>query len=130
MTNIKTNGPILNKNGDSQGPADTSYLDGEPGTKRGETRWSQVGEDSGQTPAPKQPNERDESATSQEASSPSIAGIGKASYIAAVTQVDTDRGPVMDAVYNGAITEGSRMTDSEDVNGPRDHKLSTSSRMP
>jgi len=96
----------------------------------GETRWSQVAEDAGQTPAPKQPNERDESASSQAPESASMGAIGKLAHHDAETRADTDRGPVLDAVYNGAVTEGHRVGDEEKVDGERDHAKSTSSRNP
>ena len=96
----------------------------------GETRWLQASGDGLQRPVPQQPNELDESASSQAAASPSMAGIGKAAYHDAVTSEDTDRGPVMDAVYNGSVTQGRRMDDEEDVRGERDPMKSTSSKTP
>ena len=97
-----------------------------PGT--GETHWSQASSDGLQSPVPKQPTERDESASSQAASSASMDAIGKVAHHDAETGVDTDRGPVLDAVYNGAVTEGHRVGDEEDVKGERDPAKSTSSR--
>ena len=94
----------------------------------GETRWSQVAIDGAQTPAPKQPNERDESASSQAASNASMDNIGNLAHHDAVTSTDTDRGPVLDAVYNGAVTEGHRVDDDETVAGERDPAKSTSSK--
>ena len=101
---------------------------GERPAAPGETRWSQVGIDGKQTSAPKQPNERDESASSQVADNASMAGIGKLAHHDAETSVDTDRGPVLDAVYNGSVTEGHRVGDEETVAGERDPRKSTSSR--
>ena len=106
------------------GPAD------EQAGNQGETRWSQVAVDGRQTPAPKQPNERDESASSQAAQNASMGSIGQLAHKDAETAADTDRGPVLDAVYNGSVTEGHRMGDDEKVDGVRDPALSTSSRHP
>lgn len=99
--------------------------------RSGETRSSQVAEDATDTRAPKLPNERDESTSSQAASDPSsMAHVGKIAHHDTQTSVDTDRGPVLDAVYNGAVTEGHRIGDEERVAGPRDPAKSTSSRNP
>jgi hypothetical protein len=94
----------------------------------GETRWSQASADGLQRPVPQQPSELDESASSQEAASASMAAVGSAAYHDAVNSVDTDRGPVLDAVYNGSVTEGHRVNDDETVGGERDPLKSTSSR--
>lgn len=94
----------------------------------GETRWSQASGDGLQKSVPQQSNELDESASSQEAASASMEGVGRAAYHDAVTSQDTDRGPVMDAVYNGPVTEGQRVGDDEKVRGERDPLKSTSSR--
>jgi hypothetical protein len=94
----------------------------------GETRWSQASGDGLQKPVPRQPSELDESASSQEAASASMDGVGRAAYHDAVSSQDTDRGPVMDAVYNGPVTEGHRVGDDEKVGGERDPLKSTSSR--
>lgn len=102
---------------------------GERTPGHGETRWSQVAIDGAQTPAPKQPNERDESASSQAASNASMEGIGNLAHHDAVNSTDTDRGPVLDAVYNGAVTEGHRVGDDETVAGERDPAKSTASKM-
>lgn len=96
----------------------------------GETRWTQASGDGLQRPVPQQPNELDESASSQEASSASMAPIGKAAYKDATTGVDTDRGPVLDTVYNGPVTGGHRVGDEEKVSGQRDPTKSTSSKNP
>jgi hypothetical protein len=52
----------------------------------GETRWSQASGDGLQRPVPQQPNELDDSASSQAAASPSMESIGKAAYHDAVHQ--------------------------------------------
>lgn len=80
---------------------------------KGETHQSQASGDGLQKPVPKQFNELDESASSQASASASIDAVGKQAYHDAMTGVDTDRGPVMDAVYNGAVTEGNRTGDAE-----------------
>lgn len=98
--------------------------------KPGETRWSQASGDGIQKPVPRQPNELDESASSQQAANASMEVVGRAAYYDATTSVDTDRGPVMDAVYNGSVTEGHRVGDDEKVRGERDPLKSTSSRHP
>jgi len=94
----------------------------------GETRWSQASGDNLQRPVPQQPNELDESASSQAAASASMEGIGQIAYHDAVASEDTDRGPVLDAVYNGPVTEGRRVDDDEEVRGERDPMKSTSSK--
>lgn len=99
-------------------------------TPPGETRASQVAIDGKATPAPKLPNERDESSDSQQDASASIQAIGKVAHHDAETSMDTDRGPVLDAVYNGPVTEGKRTNDDEDVHGRRDPAKSTSSHRP
>jgi len=96
----------------------------------GETRWSQASGHGLQKPVPQQPNEIDESASSQAPANASMEHVGKAAYHDAVKSVDTDRGPVLDAVYNGSVTEGHRVADEEDVRGKRDPAKSTSSRNP
>ncbi|ADU36985.1 hypothetical protein Varpa_2791 [Variovorax paradoxus EPS] len=96
----------------------------------GETRWSQASGDGLQRPVPQQPNELDESASSQAAASPSMAEVGQVAYQDAVTSQDTDRGPVLDAVYNGPVTQGHRVGDEEEVRGERDPMKSTSSKNP
>lgn len=95
-----------------------------------ETHWSQASDYGLQRPAPQQPNELDESASSQKAASPSMDAVGKLAHRDAETSVDTDRGPVLDAVYNGPVTEGQRVGDEETVDGPRDPAKSTSSKTP
>lgn len=94
----------------------------------GETRWSQASGHGLQKRVPQQPNEIDESASSQEASSPSMDSIGAIAHHDAVHGVDTDRGPVLDAVYNGPVTEGHRTGDGEEARGKRDPSKSTSSK--
>lgn len=79
---------------------------------KGETHWSQASSEGLQRPAPQQPNELDESASSQEAASASMEKVGRLAYHDAVTSLDTDRGPLMDAVYNGAVIEGHRTGDA------------------
>lgn len=115
-----------------QGSATDQNRPGRSGSTRspdaGETHWSQASGDGLQSPVPKQPTERDESASSQAASTASMDAIGKVAHHDAVSGVDTDRGPVLDAVYNGAVTEGHRVGDEEDVHGERDHAKSTSSK--
>ncbi|MDM0032160.1 hypothetical protein QTI33_08425 [Variovorax sp. J22P271] len=96
----------------------------------GETRWAQASADGLQREVPQQPNELDESASSQEASNASMDVIGQLAHHDAVAGVDTDRGPVMDAVYNGPVTEGHRVGDEEKVHGERDPTKSTSSPTP
>ena len=80
---------------------------------KGETHWSQASGDGLQKAVPKQFNELDESASSQASASHSIDEVGKQAYHDARTSVDTDRGPVLDAVYNGPVTEGKRTGDAE-----------------
>lgn len=95
--------------------------------RQGDTHWSQVG---GEGPAaPKQPNERDESASSQSGEALQTDALAQAAYAdAAGSQTDTDRGPVTDQVYNESVVEGHRVGDDETVAGERDPKKSTSSR--
>ena len=57
---------------------------------------------------PKQFSELDESASSQSSASASIDAVGKQAYLDTLNSVDTDRGPVLDAVYNGPVTQGKR----------------------
>jgi len=113
-------------------PADRSAV--RPGAAHGlasgTTRASQVAVDGENTPAPKMPHERDESSSSQAPSNAANNAIGKVAHHDAQTGVDTDRGPVMDAVYNGPVTQGHRTGDEESTAGPRDPKKSTSSRDP
>lgn len=80
---------------------------------KGETHWSQASGDGLQKPVPKQFNELDESASSQVSASASIDEMGKQAYHDTLTSVDTDRGPVLDAVYNGPVTEGMRTGNAE-----------------
>jgi hypothetical protein len=96
--------------------------------RKGDTHWSQV---AGEGPeAPKQPNERDESADSQTGESLPTDPLAKAAYAdAAGPQQDTDRAPVTDKVYNEAVTEGKRVGDEESATGRRDPKKSTSSEV-
>ncbi len=60
-----------------------------------------------QQPSPKQPHERDESASSQQADEPSGKRMGAIAH-ASVTrgQVDTDKGPALDAAYD-KVREGT-----------------------
>jgi len=95
-----------------------------------ETHWSQASGDGLQRPVAQQPNELDESASSQEAASPSMDAVGKLAHRDAETRVDTDRGPVLDAVYNGPVTGGQRVGDEETIKGQRDPAKSTSSKNP
>ncbi|WP_255440775.1 hypothetical protein [Caenimonas sedimenti] len=56
---------------------------------------------------PRQPHERDESADSQAASEPNGRAIGKIAHDdLAEGQVDTDKGPVLDATYD-KVREGA-----------------------
>ena len=93
---------------DNKGGIPAQQSEGAGAPRQGETQWSQVAIDGKQTPAAKQPNERDESASSQAARNASMREIGKLAQHDAETSLDTDRGPVLDAVYNGAVTEGNR----------------------
>lgn len=88
-------------------------------TKDGETHWAQASGKGLQRPAPKQFSEIDESASSQSADSESMKKIGDLAYRDATTGMDTDRGPVMDAVYNGPVTEGDRIGGAEKSAGRR-----------
>ncbi|MCZ2497979.1 hypothetical protein GN316_14530 [Xylophilus sp. Kf1] len=93
--------------------------------RKGDTHAAQVG---GEGPAaPKQPHERDESASSQSADEKPDAVARAAFADATGPQQDTDRAPVTDRVYNGAVTEGKRTGDDENATGDRDPALSTSS---
>ncbi|MBB1600420.1 hypothetical protein A9977_10245 [Variovorax sp. UMC13] len=56
--------------------------------------------------------------------------VGNQAYKDVTTSVDTDRGPVMDQVYNEAVTAGHKVTDEEQVKGERDPGNSTSSNSP
>lgn len=96
----------------------------------GETRWSQASGDGLQRPVPQQPNELDESASSQAAANPSMKEVGEAAYHYVMTSEDTDRGPVLDAVYNGSVTQGHRVDDEERVGDKRNPTKSTSSNNP
>src|SRR5829696_3319722 len=60
-----------------------------------------------QKPSSRQPHERDESASSQQAGEPSMQRIGEIAHAdMAQGQVDTDRGPVLDAAYD-KVREGA-----------------------
>jgi hypothetical protein len=124
----------LDSNCDSDKSAGTQETGAKADRRRtagpGETRWSQASGDGLQRPVPQQPNELDESASSQAAASPSMAEVGRVAYQDAVTSQDTDRGPVLDAVYNGPVTQGHRVGDEEEVRGERDPMKSTSSKNP
>ena len=87
---------------------DTTRPDRKLDTDRSETHWSQASGDGLQKPVPKQFNELDESASSQVAATESMQIVGKQAYHDTLTSVDTDRGPVLDAVYNDAVIEGRR----------------------
>ncbi len=93
----------------------------------GETRWSQASGEGLQRPVPQQPNELDESASSQAPASPSMKEVGRAAYHDAFTSEDTDRGPVLDAVYTGPVTQGHRVDDEERVRDKRNPMKPTSS---
>lgn len=108
-------------------PTTASQPDGGHNPDAGETHWSQASGNSVQEPVPKQPTERDESASSQAPASAAMDAIGSLAFQDAVTGVDTDRGPVLDAVYNGPVTEGERTGDAENARGERDSAKSTSS---
>lgn len=100
-------------------------------TKTGETRWAQGASQGLQEEVPAQPTERDESASSQQSASDLIDEKGKqAHHDAAGPITDTDRGPVMDKVYNESVTDGHRSNDGETAGGERDPQKSTSSRHP
>jgi hypothetical protein len=102
----------INKANESNRPdrhlPDTTRPDCSLPEDKGETHWSQASGDGLQKPVPKQFNELDESASSQVSASASIDEVGKQAYLDTLNSVDTDRGPVMDAVYNGPVTEGNR----------------------
>lgn len=85
----------------------------QPAPNDGETHWAQGSNDALQRPAPKQYSELDESASSQAAASPTMETVGKQAFEDAMNSVDTDRGPVLNAVYNGPVTEGHRTGDKE-----------------
>jgi hypothetical protein len=54
-----------------------------------------------QQPQPRMPHERDESSDSQASQSADIRGMGKAAHDSVQRgQVDTDKGPVLDAAYD------------------------------
>lgn len=95
-----------------------------------ETHWSQSSAGALQEPAPKQQTERDESASSQAAASASMDAVGEIAFQDATGGVDTDRGPLLDAVYNESVIEGHRVSDDEAVHGERDRAKSTSSHRP
>lgn len=92
---------------------DTTRPDQSLPEDKGETHWSQASGDGLQKPAPKQYSELDESASSQASASASIDEVGKQAYLDTLNSVDTDRGPVLDAVYNGPVTEGKRTGNAE-----------------
>lgn len=96
----------------------------------GETHWSQASGEGLQKPVPKQFSELDESASSQAPANASAGAVGKQALHDVHTSVDTDRGPVLEAVYNGPVTDGHRVDDDESVHGHRDPAKSTSSRTP
>jgi hypothetical protein len=53
---------------------------------------------------PKLPHERDESASSQASATEQHRAVGQQAYLDAVgPSTDTDRGPVLDAVYNDSL---------------------------
>jgi hypothetical protein len=124
--------PINSTRPDSDSMPNGFKKDRKPTAERsaapGEARWSQASKGGLQEAVPQQPSELDESASSQEAANVSMDEVGAVAYHDAVTNVDTDRGPVMDAVYNGSVTEGHRVGDEEKVRGERDPLKSTSSR--
>ncbi|MDM0009508.1 hypothetical protein QTI51_32400 [Variovorax sp. J22G73] len=131
MTTTKNATPARDRGADPKAKAEgNAKAEAEQTAAPGETRWSKASGDGLQKPVLQQPNELDESASSQEAASASMEGVGRAAYNDAVTKQDTDRGPVMDAVYNGPVTEGHRVGDDEEVRGERDPMKSTSSRHP
>ena len=86
---------------------------GQEKVERSETHWAQASNDGLQQRAPKQYSEIDQSASSQAAASVTMETDGKLAFQDAVAGVDTDRGPVMDAVYNKAVTEGHRVGDDQ-----------------
>jgi hypothetical protein len=76
----------------------------ERGAGRGDTRTVQ-GET--QQPVPRTPNERDESAGSQADANPSAQSMGRIAHDSVADgQVDTDKGPVLDATYD-KVREGA-----------------------
>lgn len=111
---------------DAADPVSGTKQKGDPAA--GETRWSQASADGLQRAVPQQPSELDESASSQEASNASMESVGRLAYHDALTSVDTDRGPVLDAVYNGPVTGGHRAGGEEEVRVERDPSKSTSSK--
>ena len=94
--------------------------------RKGYTHWSQVAGEG--LEAPKQPNERDESADSQTGEGLQTDPLASAAYAdAAGPQQDTDRAPVTDQVYNESVIEGERVGDDESATGRRNPRNSTSS---
>ena len=66
-----------------------------------------------QDKAPRQPHERDESADSQARQEPSNKRIGEIAHAdLAEGQVDTDKGPVLDATYD-KVREGTPQPDKK-----------------
>ena len=66
-----------------------------------------------QQPAPRMPHERDESADSQAASEPSMERMGAEAHDSLEKgQVDTDKGPVLDATYD-RVREGTPRPDKQ-----------------
>lgn len=122
----------MKKQEEKDGLAPNSGATGKPlrNGQPGETHWSQASGQGLQKEAPKQFSEIDQSASSQAAGSASMEAVGKQAFHDATTGTDTDRGPVMDEVYNGAVTEGHRVGDEEKIDEERDPHRSTSSKNP
>ena len=82
----------------------TSHKRPGPGGNKGNTLPAQGGK---QNQAPRTPNERDESADSQAAHDPSAGRVGRqAQQDVERGLVDTDKGPVLDQVYD-KVREGA-----------------------
>ncbi|MES2937058.1 MAG: hypothetical protein V4864_05225 [Pseudomonadota bacterium] len=66
-----------------------------------------------QQPSPKQPHERDESASSQQSDEPSGKRVGEIAHAdMAKGHMDTDRGPVLDATYD-KVREGTAQPEKQ-----------------
>jgi hypothetical protein len=75
---------------------------------RGNTRAQQQDTPAKADHAPRQPNERDESADSQSSQAAGNRAVGKLAHDDVTSgRQDTDRGPVVDQVYNQGVRNGA-----------------------
>lgn len=96
-------------------PPEQRSVDERRQARSGETHWNLHDSEYGGR-APRQPNERDESADSQAASSATMAEQGQRAHQDA-GGVDTDRGPVLEHLYDHTLRTGPG--DVQDEIAPR-----------